>query len=183
MMVDEVKLYYSEILHAGIATIATETVVSYGPSMAMPTKLTGAVTFTNASAAVTGAGTKFSTELAPGDWIKADGRVATEFAQVLTITSDTALTLRLAYAGATSTAGGGEKTGPRQVCAVDLVALGGAGIAYARFDDRGAVLVANPDAGFALPATTPFSFIGKHRLLRLIATGAGGPTVYAIGKS
>lgn len=54
--------------------------------------LTGTVSFTSASRSVTGSGSLFTTELKPFDWIKSNGQ-ATYF-EVLSIQSDTALTLR-----------------------------------------------------------------------------------------
>lgn len=58
-----------------------------------PTKaVIGTVTFTSGSRSVTGAGTLFSTQLKVRDWIRADGQV--DFFEILSIQSDTALTLR-----------------------------------------------------------------------------------------
>lgn len=67
-------------------------------------KLLGtSVTFTNTSRAVTGVGTFFKNDLVPGDWIRAYGQA--DFFQVLSIESDTALTLRSAATySATTTA-------------------------------------------------------------------------------
>lgn len=64
------------------------------------TALTGTVTLTKDSVAVTGAGTAFTTELAVGDVIAlADGRV---LAKVAAIAGDTSLTLAYAWIGATA---------------------------------------------------------------------------------
>lgn len=57
--------------------------------------LTGTVTF-NATTSVTGSGTLFTTELKPHDWVKASGQAT--YYEVLSIASNTALTLRSAAA-------------------------------------------------------------------------------------
>jgi len=58
-------------------------------------KLTGtSVTFTNTSRAITGIGTHFKKDLSPTTWIKANGQ--SDWFEVLSIESDTALTLRTA---------------------------------------------------------------------------------------
>jgi hypothetical protein len=63
-----------------------------------PTALTGTLGFTNNSTAVTGNGTAFTTQLAPGDFIKGgDGY----WWEVVTISSDTAATLYKKYSGTT----------------------------------------------------------------------------------
>ena len=59
--------------------------------------LTGSLTFTNASAAVNGVGTAFTTELQAGDEIILDADET--WATVSSITSDTALVLSAVYAG------------------------------------------------------------------------------------
>lgn len=61
---------------------------------------TGTVTLTNGSDAVTGSGTTFTTDLAVGDIIKSAG---SNFARVLSITSDTALILTRPWGYATET--------------------------------------------------------------------------------
>ncbi len=68
------------------------------------TALTGTLTFTEDSTAVTGSGTAFTTELDVGDTVKldADGTYYT----VSSITSDTALVLRDAYTGTTGAGAG-----------------------------------------------------------------------------
>lgn len=67
--------------------------------------LTGTVTFTNASKAVTGSGgTLFTTELEQGDIIKRDSDDDTTWAMVDVITNDTTITLAEDYTGTT---GGG----------------------------------------------------------------------------
>lgn len=65
-------------------------------------KTTGTVTFTNTSRSVTGTGTLFDKELAPGDWIKAFGQ--SDYFEILSVESATALTLRTAatYTATTS---------------------------------------------------------------------------------
>ena len=63
-----------------------------------PTALTGTVTFTQDSTAVTGVGTAFTTELVIGDFIKApDG----QYYEVITLTSATAAVLKAKYPSAT----------------------------------------------------------------------------------
>jgi len=68
--------------------------IDLGPSVAM----TGTPTFTPASSAVTGVGTLFTTELAPGSVIFLDADDL--WVRVDSITSDTALVLVLPYGGA-----------------------------------------------------------------------------------
>lgn len=68
--------------------------------------LTGTLTLTAGSAAVTGSGTAFTTELEIGDKIILDADET--WAEVLSITSDTALTLTAVYGG-TGGSGAGSK--------------------------------------------------------------------------
>ena len=73
-----------------------------------PTNLTGTLSFTNGSTAVTGSGTAFTTELAIGDFIKGgDGY----WWEVVTITSDTAATLYKKYSGTTESGISSQKLG------------------------------------------------------------------------
>lgn len=65
--------------------------------------LTGTVTFTNASATVTGSGTAFTTELSVGDYIKPSTSGYNEWYRVNSIESDTSLTLSWNFAQATVT--------------------------------------------------------------------------------
>jgi hypothetical protein len=55
-------------------------------------KLKGTVAFTNASAAVVGTGTLFTSELQVGDWIRSSGQA--DYFEVFKITDDTHITLR-----------------------------------------------------------------------------------------
>lgn len=72
------------------------------------TALTGTLSFTNYSTTVTGSGTAFTTELAPGDFILGgDGG----WWEVITITSDTAAVLYQKYAGATQSGVSSQKLG------------------------------------------------------------------------
>lgn len=64
---------------------------------ATPSRVNGLVTVTSASTAVTGNGTRFLAEVLPGDTIIVNGVSAT----VLSVTSDTALTLTANWGGAT----------------------------------------------------------------------------------
>jgi hypothetical protein len=66
------------------------------------TQLNGRVTVTQGSAAVTGTGTQFSTQLKPYDYIVIRGQSY----KVVTITSDTAMLITPEYRGATLTQGG-----------------------------------------------------------------------------
>lgn len=70
--------------------------------------LTGTVTFTSSSRSVTGSGTLFTTELKPFDWVKANGQA--DYFEVLSIDSDTALTLRTVSTYNASTVVGQYKT-------------------------------------------------------------------------
>jgi len=65
-----------------------------------PTALTGALSFPGGSAAVTGSGTAFTTELAAGDHIYLDSQPGV-LATVQSIESNTGLTLTAVYAGST----------------------------------------------------------------------------------
>ena len=73
-----------------------------------PTNLTGTLSFTNNSAAVTGSGTAFNTELAIGDFISApDGN----WYEVITITSNTSATLYQKYPSASACGHSSQKLG------------------------------------------------------------------------
>ena len=63
----------------------------------------GTITFTNASRSVTGSGTKFTDDLRPRDWIISDDVGHQIFYEILEVTDDTNLVLRVAYAGANNT--------------------------------------------------------------------------------
>lgn len=69
---------------------------------ALTTALTGTVNFTNASTAVTGTGTTFTTQIRSGQYIKKTADSETLYVQVDSIESNTALTLVSAYAGTTA---------------------------------------------------------------------------------
>lgn len=56
--------------------------------------LNGTVTFTSGLRSVTGSGTQFTKQLEPGGWIRSVGQ--SDFYEILSIESDTALTLRVA---------------------------------------------------------------------------------------
>lgn len=73
--------------------------------------LTGTITFTNGSTAVTGVGSLFTSELRIGDWIRlsTDADSTASYRRVSAITSDTDLTLGATY-GATGGAGTGVAT-------------------------------------------------------------------------
>lgn len=64
--------------------------------------LNGTVTFTNGSRTVTGSNTTFASQLQPSMWIRLNGQA--DFFEILSIESDTALTLRTAstYSGTSS---------------------------------------------------------------------------------
>lgn len=59
----------------------------------------GTVAVTNASAAVTGTGTTWTSQVKPGDWFMLDG---TRMAEVLSVASNTSLTLTTAWGGSTA---------------------------------------------------------------------------------
>ena len=73
-----------------------------------PTNLTGTLSFTNNSTAVTGNGTAFTTELAIGDFILGGDD---NWWEVVTITSDTAATLYKKYSGSTESGVSSQKLG------------------------------------------------------------------------
>jgi hypothetical protein len=68
---------------------------------ALTTALTGTVTFTNGSLAVTGSGTSFTTQIVVGQYIKKTADSETDYVQVSSIQSNTALTLVSTYPGTT----------------------------------------------------------------------------------
>lgn len=72
-----------------------------------PTALTGSLTFTNGSANVSGSGTAFTTELAIGDFIEADGN----WWEVITLTSATACVLYKVFGGTTQSGISSRKLG------------------------------------------------------------------------
>ena len=61
------------------------------------------VTFSNGSRDVTGIGTEFTEQIKPRDWIKSDDIGYTTWHEVLEVTDNTNLILRVAYAGANNT--------------------------------------------------------------------------------
>lgn len=79
---------YTYSASGGTLTLTSTAEFNVAPTV----RLTGTLTFTNASEAVSGTATAFTSELKPGDWIRATGQ--SDFFQILSITSDTALTLR-----------------------------------------------------------------------------------------
>lgn len=85
------------------------------------TALTGTLAFTNVSTAVTGVNTKFLTEVQVGQYLKKTADADSLFVPVLSIFSDTALTLGAAYQGTTGTAPG-LLTGPNGVVLLDMLA-------------------------------------------------------------
>lgn len=73
-----------------------------------PTNLTGTLSFTNDSTAVTGTGTAFTTELTAGDFVLGgDGY----WWEIVTITSDTSATLYCPYSGTTQSGVASQKLG------------------------------------------------------------------------
>lgn len=73
-----------------------------------PTALTGTITMTNGSTAVTGSGTAFTTELAVGDYIYVDAQ-KTQLGKVASITNNTALVLTANYGGTTASGAAASK--------------------------------------------------------------------------
>jgi hypothetical protein len=72
------------------------------PGAALATALTGSVAFTNASLAIVGTATAFTTELSRDSYVKLDAHAETAWARVASITDDTHATLETAYAGVTA---------------------------------------------------------------------------------
>jgi hypothetical protein len=68
----------------------------------LTTALTGTVTFTNASTAISGSGTAFTTELKAGDYIKKSAESETNYVRISYIVDDTNLVLESNYAGTTA---------------------------------------------------------------------------------
>lgn len=67
------------------------------------TTITGSATFTNGSTAVTGSGTSFLTQVTRDNYIRIVGHSETALVKVLSIESNTALTLETGYTGASTT--------------------------------------------------------------------------------
>lgn len=61
------------------------------------------VTFTNGSRTITGSGTTFKNDIRPRDWIRPDSITDTDWYEVLSVDSDTSLTIRTSFAGSTDT--------------------------------------------------------------------------------
>jgi hypothetical protein len=127
------------------------------PGASLYRALTGGanITMTAASTAVTGVGTLFTTEIRVGDYIEITAQhsdTVPVLAQVQSIESDLALTLRTAWAGATATAAA-------QVCDwyVFRTAVGGEAIAVA-----------------ALAATLTITNVNGERCLLARRLGPGG---------
>ncbi len=79
---------YDQQMPANVATVVTGTSVGV----------------TNGSAAVTGVGTSFNTQLVPGGWLQFASDTTGTYYQILSIGSATALTLTANYAGTTNAA-------------------------------------------------------------------------------
>lgn len=88
------------------------------------TSLTGTLSYTNSSTAVTGAGTAFLTEVVAGQYVKANAHATTCWARVESVTDNTNLVLSEAYNG--STLGGAAS----EVAGGNLRITSGSGIAY-----------------------------------------------------
>lgn len=73
--------------------------ITFSPWSNLRSVLTGAVTFTNGSTTVTGAATKFRTEVQVGDLIRLSSHADSVLGKVQSIASDTSLTLEVGYAG------------------------------------------------------------------------------------
>jgi len=71
--------------------------------------IVGTITFTNNSRAITGTNSAFKTDFQTRDWIQSDDTSHTAFYEVLSIESDTAMTLRVVYGGATHGVGAFKK--------------------------------------------------------------------------
>lgn len=83
---------------ASAATITLDELAEFNVAPSIPMK--GTVNFTSASRSVTGSGTQFNSDVKVGGWVAADGQG--DFFEVLSIESDTALTLRTAATYTTS---------------------------------------------------------------------------------
>lgn len=98
--------------------------------------LTGTVTMTNASTAVTGSGTAFDTEMKVGDYIKLDADGSAYWAKISAIATATALTIDANYGG---TGGASAGSGSGRPCGYSYVLGTGESIGYGilEFDDTG----------------------------------------------
>lgn len=109
---DSLDICVDEINAVAKATVASKTNGGLSLKMTAPLKgmasdvsfpgpqsISGTVTMTNGSTAVTGSSTKFTTELAVGQYIVLDADGLSSLARVDSITSDTALTLSANYGG------------------------------------------------------------------------------------
>jgi len=83
----------------GIVGTAT-TAASIGAALSNVTSLTGTVDLKASNAAVTGAGTAFTTELKPGQWLTFSSDNTNTLYQIAAITSDLALQLAQPFSGA-----------------------------------------------------------------------------------
>ena len=87
------------------ASVAVAIPTYMDPITAVIKTITGNITFTNNSATITGeAGVSiFTTELKTGDFIYLDNEGLTNVYQILSIETDTSLTLKTVYSGTTTT--------------------------------------------------------------------------------
>lgn len=113
----------------------------------LSTALTGTVAVTNSSANIVGTSTLFLTELIEGDSIK----IVDEIFTVLTITSNTALTLDSAFVGATA-------NGLTAYCDPNLLDIdNGVGVNKLRVNRSGYVLFTRKKIDFTATATPTIS--------------------------
>ena len=104
----------TEVNENAVQWNGTDTVITTVQDIQQATALTGTVTFTTSSTAVSGSGTSFTTEISVGDYISKDGTIGspgavTGWFEVASITDNTNLVLRVASTSNGAGASGGSK--------------------------------------------------------------------------
>lgn len=138
-------------------------------------RLTGAVTFTNGSKAVTGVGTLFKTQLKKGDKIKRDADSI--WATVDTIIDDLNLTLTANYADVGGAGDASEQT--LDMLVIRLAVGSTANQVKAAIDAAypGIIFATSGGAGVVVPVTTPVPFTGGTGLFAGNKIWVGGVEV------
>lgn len=136
--------------------------------------LTGTVTMTNASTAVTGSGTAFDTELKVGDYIKLDTDSSVFWAKISAITSAVALTIDANYGG---TGGSSAGSGSGRPSGYSYVFGTGESIGYGQleFDDT-----ARERAGWRIPLPDVATTIALKIHWKQASVGTGN-VVFKLG--
>ena len=136
--------------------------------------LTGTVTLTNGSTAVTGSGTAYDTELKVGDYIKRDSDGSQYWAKISAIASATALTIDANYGGTNGASAG---SGSGRPCGYSYVLGTGESIGYGQlaFDDT-----AKERAGWRIPLPDVATTMSLKIYWKQASTGAAS-VVFNVG--